>query len=89
MLSIDFASEGPPPAIHKVATGVRICLTTGRFIYTYLGTDIYAVYTTAGAFEDLRDHSIYMPTKILAGLASLLLYMIPINFTNFSSYLLL
>ena len=33
-----------------------ICLTTGRFIYTYLGTGVYAIYTTAGAFEDSWDH---------------------------------
>jgi len=42
-------------------------VTTGRFIYTYLGTGIYAVYTTAGAFEDSRDHGIYYVYRTLRG----------------------
>jgi len=36
------------------------CLTTGKFISTYLGTGIYAVYTTASASEDSHDHGIYI-----------------------------
>ena len=39
-----------------------ICLITGRFIYAYLGTGVYAVKTTAGSFEDLRDHGMYINT---------------------------
>ena len=35
-----------------------ICLITGRFIYTYLGTSEYAKYTTAGAIEDSRGHGV-------------------------------
>jgi len=37
-----------------------ICLTTGRYIYTYLGSGVFSEYTTADTFEDSRHHGIYI-----------------------------
>jgi len=52
-------------ACHLVTTIVLSVLTglaqtTSEYIYTYLGTGVYAIYSTAGAFEDSRDHGIYI-----------------------------